>query len=121
MRTITFIIVVSFIAVLTVVKRKNWQSSDNAAAGNNIQVTSAGYDDEKIGLFIHSFSKDKNVDELGVLIEDQIEDALSELLTSHHVCRVEFITVGYHLLVIIRAKLHPSKAVRKGGIRSWRK
>lgn len=119
MRTMIFITVVVFFAVITVVKRRTHENASDHEKPYNDQPVTTGYDDEKIGLFIYSFIPDRDMNEFGARIEMDIEDALSDLLTSHHVCRVEFLTVNFYLIVVIRAKLDPEKAVKKGGFRKW--
>lgn len=114
MRTLIFITVVIVFAIITVLKQRSSENVGKPEMINPALPGSSGYGDEKIVTLAFSFSKDKDVHDLGEIIEDQIESELTRLISSGHVCNVEFITVGYYLVVAIRAKSDHEKERRKG-------
>ena len=121
MQTLIFITVVVVFVAMTIKKSKGSEKRINTEISTLLPSNSTGYDDEKIFTLTYNFGKSADIIELGVAIQGQIEDELSKLLCSGHVCRVEFIPVGYNLLVVIRAKIDVNSVRRKGGLRLWQK
>lgn len=120
MQTLIFIAVAAVFLAMIVKKSKGQENRAIPETSSPLSTGVSGYDDEKVLTLTYSFGKSADINELGAVMEGQIEDELSRLLCSGHVCRVDFITVGYNLLVVIRAKIDTNR-VRKGGLRLWQR
>lgn len=122
MRTLIFITVVIAFAIITVLKQRSSENAGKPEMINPALPGTSGYGDEKIVTLMFSFNRNDITDEFKSeeIMTDQIESELTRLISSGHICHVEFITVGYYLVVVIRAKSDPEKEGRKGRTRLWR-
>lgn len=118
MRTITFIAVVIVFTFILIYKRSS-KAKGNIPVAANAVSSRAPEHDEYIKILAFNPKEEKNAQEFGSSINEEIETALNWYLCRDYLCNVEFVTVGLCLVVVIRARTTAGSKRKRGIEKIW--